>query len=257
MEDISLNVGSAHPGPPTWLPDYSALGFFGDDNSIFVVDPTCSAATTSSCLDLATAYHTGIDNIEGYLSWSSVDQAIALVRFPPPPDHRSLVIYHPQSLPRTFTPFEGHGRLDWSRDGKFLLTDSIEYMAIGGLENAQSKIFSLEDNSLRNLIPGTSDLPNSASAKWSPDGTRVVFMATFGTGFAAGATYDIYVAQADGSDPQLVAKNGMDADWSPDGDLIVFEREDGLYVMKLADLMPIKVVSLDVVHPAPHPSWSP
>jgi dipeptidyl aminopeptidase/acylaminoacyl peptidase len=61
------------------------------------------------------------------------------------------------------------------------------------------------------------------SAKFSPDGTQILF--DEGTD----SNFDIFVMNADGSDVRQITHTGVDYDpsWSPDGTQIVFTRQDG------------------------------
>lgn len=65
---------------------------------------------------------------------------------------------------------------------------------------------------------------------WHPDGTRISFDTE------SNLQGDIYVVNADGSDPQLLIADGFWADWSPDGTQIVFaSMRDGNAELYLAD----------------------
>jgi dipeptidyl aminopeptidase/acylaminoacyl peptidase len=66
------------------------------------------------------------------------------------------------------------------------------------------------------------------SPAFSPDGTRVAYMATNGVG-----QLDVYVANADGSDAHVVSQvpfsgpNKFPPVWSPEGDRLVYQASDG------------------------------
>jgi Tol biopolymer transport system component len=68
-------------------------------------------------------------------------------------------------------------------------------------------------------------------ARWSPDGTQLVFVSNNNSGNEV----EIYVMNADGGSPQRLTNNSYYADshpsWSPDGAKIVFEGENGLYAI--------------------------
>jgi TolB protein len=64
------------------------------------------------------------------------------------------------------------------------------------------------------------------SPDWSPGGHRIVFhkySATMGT--------RIFTIRPDGTDRQLVARDGKDPVWSPDGTKIAFTREGHAYIV--------------------------
>jgi TolB protein len=100
---------------------------------------------------------------------------------------------------------------------------------------------------------------------WSPDGSKFAF-ATDRDG-PAHFNYEIYVANADGSDPVRLTDDdslepgsrtpAMDRfpNWSPDGSRIAFEsnRDGGvdIYVMNADGTDPVKLTS------GSHPAWSP
>jgi Tol biopolymer transport system component len=62
---------------------------------------------------------------------------------------------------------------------------------------------------------------------WSPDGTKIVYDSETATG------YDIVVANADGTDPNVIAA-GRDPAWSPDGTKIAYAGDGGsIWVMNI------------------------
>lgn len=93
----------------------------------------------------------------------------------------------------------------WSPDGK--------YIAYNGWPdiNAKGKILILELNDLNHPLQISPDDQYCHHPQWSPDGTEVIFYCNKG----------LYIVNADGTNPQLLADGG-DAKWSPDGKLIAF-----------------------------------
>jgi Tol biopolymer transport system component len=99
----------------------------------------------------------------------------------------------------------------WSPDGTRLLVRS-------GVEGEGSRIFLLE-LATRSLRPF---LDNASNPEWSPDGSRVVYVSYRQE---APGNADIFVVEADGSDPQAVVDTGYDdyfPSWSPEGSKIAF-----------------------------------
>jgi TolB protein len=89
-------------------------------------------------------------------------------------------------------------------------------------------------------------------ARWSPDGTRFVFVGS------RDGNCELYVANADGSDQ--INLTGSDDDemhpsWSPDGSEIVFTAGGQLHVVTVATLERRQLTDSDRIHS--FPDWSP
>ena len=73
---------------------------------------------------------------------------------------------------------------------------------------------------------------------WSPDGRKLAFVSLAPGHVAAGLSGEIWVMNADGSHPVLLARNGYSPTWSPDGSRIAFTR--GLPKMGVSDVWVMK-----------------
>jgi len=108
-------------------------------------------------------------------------------------------------------------------------------------------IYSSIGSEVRRLAPGD-------RAKWSPNGTQIVYQ-------AASPGSGIYIMNADGSGQRYLAA-GIQPSWSPDGSQIVFMSGDpatgGIYVVDSTGMGLTRVVGFDVENGSPEtPVWSP
>ncbi len=108
----------------------------------------------------------------------------------------------------------------WSPDGQTI--------AYGNLQDSEIHVINADGT---NDIARTSDHTNSRSPTWSPDGTRIAFSNTMRDG---DDNVEIYIMNADGSNPHKISDPGPDSglydllpDWSPDGAHIAFLRGSG------------------------------
>lgn len=115
----------------------------------------------------------------------------------------------------------------FSPDGtKILFFRPVKPVTDGG---ASMSLYSVDTDGsdLRRVNPPgtTTGFPTTGpSASWSPDGRHVAFVASREEFWEKGAPRAVFVAGADGADPQRITpwSTLFSAQWSPDGDWIAF-----------------------------------
>ncbi len=159
----------------------------------------------------------------------------------------------------------------WSPDGKHLVfargLKSRKYM--GGLRQYRAELCSgqqlfsinLDGSGLHQLTQ--SDTNFNARPAWSPGGSTIAYMS--GPDLDEGRKADIFLMQADGSNPQALTHGGAkevngDPAWSPNGNEIAFcSNRDSSYELYIMNSDGSKLHK--VTHGSPngvrHPSWSP
>jgi Tol biopolymer transport system component len=89
-------------------------------------------------------------------------------------------------------------------------------------------------------------------ADWSPDGERIVFVAS------RDGNCEIYVVSVDGSDQFNLTNSRADElypSWSPDGSQIVYVADGQLHVLDASTGKTAQLTSSDLIHA--YPDWSP
>ncbi len=98
--------------------------------------------------------------------------------------------------------------------------------------------------------------------KWSPNGARIAFTSTRGKASNNAADYELWVMNADGSNPRQLTTNTAEEhhpDWSPDGSQILFGRggpAGGVFTIKPDGTSETKLVTDPFLSSVPSPCWS-
>jgi Tol biopolymer transport system component len=148
----------------------------------------------------------------------------------------------------------------WSPDGQQILFTDLH-----------RNLFVMNSNGskAREIIPGNKAIAGGIGmARWSPDGTRVLFSARpAGSSIYISSNVEIFSAKADGTDLQQMTHDDQPnsgPDWSPDGKSIVYEEEPiisggGEYHIVAADpdgKNPRDLLSVHAPDMVFHPRWS-
>lgn len=201
-----------------WSPDGEKLAVETDDNSgpdLYVLDIATGQITRLFNSTRVTPFHQHYS--DRYIHWS--------------PDSRLLVyevatgggadLYLIEVETGELTnltggqyPYSWQYVVDWSPDGRQILFDIGDSADPSG----QPEIHAIAMDTQQ-----IQTLGNGRQPAWSPDGERIAYLQPVS---GADARSEVYVMQADGSDPQRVVDRAGDYGgppiWSPDGQYVAF-----------------------------------
>jgi TolB protein len=138
----------------------------------------------------------------------------------------------------------------WSPDG--------HYLAYQSDRNGQSDVYvcAVDGSDETRLTPmeGNHEAPH-----WSPDGKRIVFDSDLDVAELVHASINLYIMNADGSNPRRIISYAESPRWSPDGRTIAFTtRWTGRWQVYLANADGSGARRLtNVAHDTRYPAWSP
>jgi Tol biopolymer transport system component len=153
-------------------------------------------------------------------AWSPDGRYIALTRSNPGESADIYVMAYDgtQAVNLTQRP-GGDGLPAWSPDG-----ERIAYVENDGMYDGEIVVMNRDGTGRTNL---TQHPAHDIQPSYSPDGSRIVFASTRDT-LPPYVRFDIFVMNADGSNPVNLTNTGIaeerHPEWSPTGDKIVFEE---------------------------------
>jgi TolB protein len=135
----------------------------------------------------------------------------------------------------------------WSPNGREI---AFEQRVING---SGIDIVDSQTGERRANIGGPEMWSYTGSPSWSPDGSRLALY------HEAGSGDDVFTAQSDGSDRQVIARGAFDPAWSPNGNRIAyvrFDRAGGSVVVANADGTDAHALASSPRQES-EPAWSP
>jgi TolB protein len=129
-----------------------------------------------------------------------------------------------------------HG--EWSPDGA-----RIVYMTSAGASGFNLMVMNADGTG---STPLTNDAATNQFPRWSPDGVKIVFE----------KNGQIWVMDADGSNPHQVRASGHNPSWSPDANQIAFNNGSAVWIMN-ADGSGAGIIQDVHTYYSAYPAWSP
>lgn len=224
--ELFRSSGGGFEGDAAWSPDglYVAFNSYGYEESGDVMlighlrDQSVRRLNTTSALAL-----------DGPPDWAPDGSRLVFAASPDLHDDSQRAIYainRDGSRLRVLTDQAREGFVlsapVWSPDGTQILFIEGQYNPpYGGGEPTRVMIMDADGSHVRELFEIESYLSRIA---WSPDGTRLAFLADFNSFQGADGTPSLYIANLDGSDLHTIPAHEPSSPpvWSPDGDYIAY-----------------------------------
>jgi Tol biopolymer transport system component len=145
--------------------------------------------------------------------------------------------------------------IDTTNFEEMSVSDNGQTVAFSGIGSGYSK-WVINTRSSQAIIPDTVIERMGRSFVVSPDGRQIAFASYV----SPAAIEDIYLSDADGSNPTQFITNAIFPNWSPDGTMLTFvvgyARTNNVYVMDVDRAHWAKVTGLPNGTTAVYPSWS-
>jgi len=233
--DGLLNI-SNHPGfdhSPAWAPDSERIAFLsnrGDQQSIYVADGDGSGLTQLA--------H---EATPGHFDWAPDGQRIAFERSSGG-SRQVYVLRETDGALRQLTPQPGllhHSGLPrWSPDGRKLAITSADVGSSAAVRVENLYVVNPEGSTANPDWSGVVQLTDHIGVthtrvSWSPDGTRIAFVATRGIPggpFSWVGTVDVGSREVRDVSP-VVRSAALNLSWSPDSRQLVYMSEGALYIV--------------------------
>ncbi|MDZ7682278.1 MAG: DPP IV N-terminal domain-containing protein [Fodinibius sp.] len=168
-----------------------------------------------------------------YASWSPDDSKLTFSAFGSSGYENIYTINADGTNMKLLTDDKGNDTLpSWSPDGsKIVFNSDRDRPDATYNDRADGEDIITVNADGGNMQFVTENDANNEYARWSPDGSKIVFVSNRNND----NDVEIYVMDANGGNPKRLSNNSSPFDyfpsWSPNGETIVFEGENGLYTV--------------------------
>ena len=226
-KSIRLTNNTAEDYSPAYIPALSKIGFVSDrGNGINVYTMNLDGSEQEVLFDKKVSLD--------YPDWSPDGKLIAASYNEPCKENSAscffdLYILDPVGFKTTqlSKTKESEWVPQWSPDG--------QKIAFASDRNGDSEIYVINKDG-SNLVQLTKNTGYDGRPRWSPDGLLIAFETD-----REGGDWDIFIMNADGSDPHAITSNTFSSDWmqswSPDGKWLVYvSSKDGNNELYIIDI---------------------